>query len=417
MTPPTRTKTFLALLLAGALLLTGLLPGGAPVAQAQAICDPDGQQASGAVYRICMPEQGWNGDLVVYAHGYVAFNEPIAIPEDQLTIPDGPSIPDMVTGLGYAFATTSYSVNGLAVKEGLADLQDLVAIFTATHGAPHRVYLVGPSEGGLITALGTERYFDTFDGGLAACGPVGDFRRQIDYWGDVRVLFDYFFPGVLPGSPVQIPAQLIDQWDSFYEGQAEAALRADPHAREQLLRTAKIPNDPSDPESGIQATLQLLWYNVFATNDGTAKLGGQPFDNSRRLYFGSDNDLRLNRSVARFQADPAALAEIQRFYQTSGDLTVPVVTLHTLGDEVVPYPHEPLYRAKILAHGDQAQHVNVPSPRFGHCNFSAAEVLASFAILIYKVSGELPLGAESILPDPQLRQRYQDLLREAGLPR
>ena len=83
----------------------------------------------------------------------------------------------------------------------------------------------------------------------------------------------------------------------------------------------------------------------------------------------------------------------------------------------MPYPHEPLYRAKILAHGDQAQHVNVPSPRFGHCNFSAAEVLASFTILIYKVSGELPLGAESILPDPQLRQRYQDLLREAGLPR
>ena len=34
---------------------------------------------------------------------------------------------------------------------------------------------------------------------LALCGPVGDFAGQIDYLGDFRVLFDYFFPGVIPG--------------------------------------------------------------------------------------------------------------------------------------------------------------------------------------------------------------------------
>ena len=94
-------------------------------------CGPDGTQSSGAKYRICMPMFGWNRDLLVYAHGYVAPNKPIAIPEDQLTLPEGTYIPDLAGFLGYAFAVTSYSVNGLAVKQGIADLVDLVALFRA----------------------------------------------------------------------------------------------------------------------------------------------------------------------------------------------------------------------------------------------------------------------------------------------
>ena len=54
-------------------------------------------------------------------------------PEDQLYLPDGTYIPDAANLLGYAFATTSYSVNGLAIKQGLADLADLVSIFRAAH--------------------------------------------------------------------------------------------------------------------------------------------------------------------------------------------------------------------------------------------------------------------------------------------
>jgi hypothetical protein len=29
-------------------------------------------------------------------------------------------------------------------------------------------------------------------GGLAICGPIGDFGQQINYWGDFRALYDYF---------------------------------------------------------------------------------------------------------------------------------------------------------------------------------------------------------------------------------
>src|SRR6266581_4657618 len=119
-------------------------------------------------------------------------------------LPDGTSVPGIINALGFAFATTSYSTNGLAVVQGIDDVVDLVHIFATTHGAAHRVYLVGPSEGGIVTALAVEKHPDVFAGGLAACGPIGDFRQQINYDGDFRVVFDYFFPGVIPPSPVSV---------------------------------------------------------------------------------------------------------------------------------------------------------------------------------------------------------------------
>ncbi len=388
-----------------------------PTARADSYCEPDGVQASGAIYRICMPAEGeWNGDLVVYAHGYVAYNEPIGIPEDQLSIPGQVSIPEIVNGLGFAFATTSYSVNGLAVRQGTADLVDLVQIFDATHGQPSHVYLVGASEGGLITALAIEQHSDVFDGGLSVCGPVGDFRWQINYWGDVRVLFDYFFPGVILGSPAAIPQEVIDGWDTIYEPRAEAALRANPAGMQQLLDVAHVPAHPADTDENVEALLDVLWYNVFATNDGITKLGGQPFDNSRRYYRGSTDDQRLNLTVARFQAEPAAIQEIKAHYQTSGDLGGPLVTLHTLGDPIVPYWHQPLYRRKIEGQGGAALHTNIPIlRRYGHCNFSAPQVLFGFAVLVRAVRGQPILNAERVLPTAQERDEYRDLAASYGL--
>lgn len=410
-------KKALRVLLVGAILFSTSAVAAVPAVRAESYCEPDGQQDSGAIYRICMPAPGdWNGDLVVYAHGYVAFNEPIAIPEDQLGLPDGPSLPEIVNELGFAFATTSYSVNGLAVKEGIADLLDLVQIFSNTHGQPKHVYLVGASEGGLITALAVERHFDVFGGGLSACGPVGDFHQQVNYWGDVRVIFDYFFRGLIPGSPVEIPPWVIDDWDAVYESRVASALRSRSVATAQLLAVTNFPVDSGNADSTADALVDVLWYNVFATNDGVAKLGGQPYDNSRRVYRGSDRDTRLNRRVPRFGADAAAIAEIEAHYQTSGDLSVPLVTLHTLGDPVVPYWHEPLYRRKIAAHGDGALHTNIPAEHYGHCSFTAVEVLAAFVLLVYQVTGNELQDAERVLPDARARAEYWDLVWAYGLP-
>jgi hypothetical protein len=366
---------------------------------------------------ICVPP-AWNGDLVVFAHGYVAptADDPV-IPSDQLELPDGTSIPGIVTGLGFAFATTSYSDDGLAILPAVQDVQELVGYFRGLHPETDHVYLTGASEGGLVTALGVEQAPDVFSGGLATCGPVGDFRRQIDYWGDFRVLFDYFFPGLIPGDAVNPPAITQQQWETSYVPAITAAFLARPARLDRLLRVSRAPFDPNDPASKIETALGILWYNVFATYDARAKLGGNPYDNSRRLYLGSGNDFWLNLLVDRYHADPGALAAIEAEDQTSGKLAAPLVTLHTTADPIVPYWHEPLYSLKTLLGGSGLLHVNLPVFRYGHCSFRAEEALVGFVLLVLKVEGrELP-NADLVLPTRKARLHYRALARANGLRR
>lgn len=374
----------------------------------------DGVQQSGALYRICMPsETPWNGDLLLFAHGYITFNQPLAIPGDTLELPGGGSfsISQFLMQLGYAYATTSYSVNGLAFKQGVEDMRDLVAIFEDAHGLPARVFLAGGSEGGIVTALSLEKYPEVYTAGIAACGPIGSFTQQINYIGDFRVVFDFYFPGMIPGSPAAIPQNVIDNWDSVYEPAIKEAIRQKPLATALLLKVTRAPIG-LDPATIEETVLSVLWYSVFATNDATAKLGGQPFDNSTRIYSGAGSllDALLNAAAPRFSANPAALAEIQAHYSTTGILLDPLVTMHTSGDQIIPYWHEPLYRQKVLAGGSAAMHVNIPVLRYGHCNFGLGELLAAFLIMLVK-TGAPPAALEQLLPDEQSREQFRNLVR------
>lgn len=347
--------------------------------QPEAVCN-DGVQTSGALYRICMPNSigSWNGGLVVYAHGYVAEGDPLAIPAEST------ALANLVTFLGYGFATTSYRVNGLAVLPAMEDLTDLVAIFEAEQGTPEQVYLSGPSEGGLIAALSAEKYPDIYDGALAVCGPYGDFQAQVNYLGDFRVVFDYFFPGLMPGSAVDIPPSLIADWDNHFatviEPVLSETLTLTPTLITQLMTVTGAPFTPGEPAAQTLGTIEhLLWYNVFTVNNATDVLGGQPFDNVTRTYAGSDDDPALNAGVARFTANPAAQTEIAAHYQTTGHFTIPVVTMHTTQDDIVPYFHVPLYQEKILY---PSIYTHFPVERYGHCTFTDEETLIAFAALV-----------------------------------
>jgi pimeloyl-ACP methyl ester carboxylesterase len=363
------------------------IPG--PQSAAPASNCEDDVQESGAKYRICMPAGEWD-DLVVYAHGYMAADRPVEIPEDQMTLPGTPWTVDQIVNLmGFAFATTSYYTNGLAVLPAMSDLLDLVDVFSTAKGVPDHVYLVGVSEGGLITALSVEQHPDVYDGGLAMCGPYGDFRQQINHFGDFRVVFDYFFPELMPGEPLSIPASLQDEWQSGFFTETILPEITDPAnvmSVTQLLTVTDVSPYAYAPPTSTDSIEHLLWYNVFATNDGIAKLAGQPFDNQDRTYSGSDNDALLNQGVERISADQAALDEIEAHYQTTGKLSVPLVTMHTTGDEVVPYRHAALYREKTRSAGNSLLHQHIEVDRHGHCAFSFQNINDAFETLLNMVN-------------------------------
>jgi pimeloyl-ACP methyl ester carboxylesterase len=342
----------------------------------------DGTLPAGSLYRICFPAD-WNGELIIFAHGYVRSDEPLRIVDNLL---GGFPVSAIATGMGYAFATTSYRDNGLVADVAVDDLVELDERFRETvRPDPTVTYLVGVSEGGLVATLAAEQHPDRFSAALAACGPVGDFATQVDYFGDFRVVFDYFFPGVLPGSAVDVPDELRANWESQYRPAVEQAVAANPDAALQVIEVTGAAVDQAISAT-VEATItDILWYNVYATGDARDRLDGQPYDNSDRVYQGSDDDAALNAGVARHAADPEARAALGRF-DTSGDLEVPVVTLHTTGDPIVPFLHEELYGAKVSAAGAGARLTQQAADRYGHCVFTQLELQAAFGVLIQGVS-------------------------------
>lgn len=362
---------------------------------------------AGALMETCLPAV-WNGEIVAWAHGYVnpgpdrPPGTPLALPADAL---GGLAIRDVVRNVGdpengyYGYASTSYRRNGLVAAEGAHDLGDLMAFVEEAVGGvsadlelPTLAYVIGASEGGLATVLALEEESGivAFDGGLALCGPVGDFKRQIEYLGDFRAVFDYLFPGVMPGTAVGIPdpeATITEAHWSALQDEVRSALASDPGRAAELFDVTGVSLDANDPQSGAAASVQVLRYSFFGTNDVQAVLQGNPFGNLDRVYSGSADDEALNAGIARFGADALALENLESEYETTGRLRVPVVTLHTTRDPVVPYWHEPAYEEKAATAEAADKLTALSSEGYGHCGFTVAEVVAAFSTLVPAVTG------------------------------
>ena len=265
--------------------------------------------------------------------------------------------------------------------------------------APRNTFLIGASEGGLVTTLSAEEIPGIYNSAAAACGPIGSFQSQLNYFGDFRVLFDYFFPNVIPGTAIDTTAAMA-QWPTVSTVAIPTAL-ANTSKTQQLFRVMGIPF-PSDPGTVLKTVLEILAYNIFGTQDAQIELGGQPYDNHARIYLGSSNDLALNTQVKRYKADPFALANVAANYETSGKLMTPLVTIHTLSDPVIPYWHEFLYTAKTVFAGDLLKRVNLPVSAYGHCNFTSGDILAAFALMVLRSTGSDPSNAlVTALPESQ----------------
>ncbi len=132
-------------------------------------------------YRMEIPSQ-WNGDLVVYAHGFRG-----ATP--ALTVTDLPVRRDAIQR-GFAWAASSYRANGFNPQDGAEDTLLLIDEFKKKVGTPKRIFIYGSSMGGFVVVDALERHSDIYAGGVSECGILGG-ARQLDYIMSVNALADY----------------------------------------------------------------------------------------------------------------------------------------------------------------------------------------------------------------------------------
>lgn len=376
-----------------------------------------GVQSSGALYEICIPEiENTTGTLVVYAQG-------LSFPQLDLQIREqegGINVEDFVTSRGFAYAATSYYTNGLVEPEkGAKDLRELIVRYRELHGQPARVLLLSFSNGALLSMLALEKEAHLFDGALASCGPHGSYVQEIQYLGDIAVLFDFFFqeveviPGLgfgLPGGPDGIPQALIAGLSAAAPPGFTAvdvlaqriltALQDHPDETGQLLGAIQLTSDISrgntlfaSSSEGVELVIRAVAYNVFVTNDALAKLGGRFFDNTSRVYGDLLPDaLRqtINGGIMRYEADRHVTSQLESRYESKGHLRTPVIALHNTRDPLVPFWQEALYLSDLASRS--SNYTLVPIEGYGHCNFTTQEVADGLDALVEAVGA--PVVAE-----------------------
>lgn len=93
----------------------------------------------------------------------------------------------------------------------------------------------------------------------------------------------------------------------------------------------------------------------------------------------------LGEHPANQRAETGALGYLARNITFNGDIDIPVLTLHTTGDELVPVQNEQPYWA-IAHRGDDASLLRREFVhRGGHCNFTIAEDLAGLQLLTSRI--------------------------------
>ncbi len=317
---------------------------------------------NGAEYRIDVPAN-WNHGLVVYCHGYDPHPGGVGY-DNRKPLP--PELAVFVTA-GYALVQSGYSAGGWAVEQAIADVEGLRKYFVEKYGAPKETYITGHSLGGLLTVYLIETYPESYHAGLDLCGVVASASNALTRAFDARVLFDYYFPGLLP-NPAKIPKEF--ELTEQLSGVVFRRIEAKPQAAAAVRKLTGIHNNRD-----LTGTIILITHIL---KDVQQRAGGNPFDNRNTIYTGTPDDNALNDGVKRYAADKGALAYLQRYVTLTGHLAHPVLAIHTTYDPLVPpaIPNDYALLTREAGAGDLFVQQYVKHE--GHCQITAEETQKGF---------------------------------------
>jgi pimeloyl-ACP methyl ester carboxylesterase len=358
---------------------------------------------NGAGYRIEVPVN-WNGKLVLWAHGYRGTGL-------ELTVDDHPLRPFLIAN-GYAWAASSYSKNAYDPAQGAKDTHALTQLFNGLVGKPGRTYITGASMGGHVTGVVAEQWPKSYDGAMPICGVMGDYE-----------LFDFFLD-------FNVAAQTLSGQNKLYPYGADYLTATVPATKAALSlhpTLAPFPFALNANGQNFKSLVQLrsggvrplfeqgwLFWNAVAgdflfglgVGDGTLpRAPGVAVQNSDVVYQFDTNpamsaaENSFNSSVQRVTADPQGRRNngIANVPPTTGDLRIPTLTLHTLGDLFVPFHMQQEYARRVAAKGNAHNLVQRATRDYGHCTFTPTELVTTFVDLVKWVEGGIKPAGDNVL--------------------
>ena len=364
----------------------------------------------GAAYRVEVPKTGWNGKLVMWAHGYRGTGP-------NLTV-DTPIMRRYLLDNGYAWAASSYSKNYYDVRVGVEDTNALALNFVQIAAAkgrtlttPSKIFITGVSMGGHITAAAIEaeaQLYATnkvrYAGAVPMCGVLGD-TELFNYFGGYQVAAQQLAGFPITSFPTTDFAALAPAIQSALWSTFPTQTNAQGDKLKNVVMNLSGGDRPFYKEGWANAGNQ---GNIFASLGGDGTINGiltQNVLDTTQLFYKVDAtststtalDTSFNHSAVKIRptADANRLRrDGLRWIPTSpGDISIPVVSIHTLGDLFVPFKMEQVYFDRTKAKGTDRFLVQRAIRDVGHCAFTAAEATTAFDDMVkWEAGGPKPAG-------------------------
>jgi pimeloyl-ACP methyl ester carboxylesterase len=354
-------------------------PAGATLQAEGAVQTVTGSTGPGSMYAFHVPAQ-WNGSLVLYVHGFRDADSPVDLRDQDGLV----ALREALNDRGYAVAYSSFSENGWAVRDGVQRTHQLNGLFAARFGRPVRTYLVGHSLGSLITLNLVERFPAHYAGALPICGILGGGQTTIDYIANIRLLFDFFYPGVLPGD-VSDPQGLTAE---EVQARSVTAMATNPTGAfmiQQVMGLIGMPIPAVGTNPGEQfptllgSIVYALAFHVRGFDDLLDRTHGRlAFDNTGVDYVVP----MVQVNIPRYQGAPDALNYLRRWYEPTGRIRVPVLTLDGAFDPIAPLFHKNRFASAVEAQGASEWLERRVIPSYGHCAIPAEATLDAFTRLV-----------------------------------
>jgi pimeloyl-ACP methyl ester carboxylesterase len=330
----------------------------------------------GAAYQIEVPND-WNGQLVLWMHGYEELG-----PQAHVGPPD---FRRYLIANGFAWGASSFSSTLLIPGRAADETAALWDYFVSVHRRPERTYVSGFSMGGWATHIAAERYGDRFDGALGLCGAAGNLSAS-SISANVFVAAAYVAGVTQPefDAAPNVGELLTQRITPILEDPAKRA------EFEQLVvdltggaRRFGIEGVQLEETKNLERAELGINAGVLPTRDGPYRLAeGSAFDSDE-----------FNRLALRLPNNPEAFESFWEGTEVTGDLQIPLLTMHTTGDGQVPIDQAQILRTRVAAAGRADLLVQRVIEDPGHCGFTTGEDENAFDALVQWVqTGRRPEG-------------------------
>src|SRR5262245_52884762 len=395
-----RSVRWAGLLLVMASIMSGpaLAQGSAPVSDttecpkevaAIATCY-SAKHPSGAYLLAAIPN-AWNGHLVVFAHG-----GPAVVPPTANTSKTDLAKYAIAVERGFGWVASSYRREGYGVQMAVEDTEHARQFFVERIRQPRRTILHGASYGGLVGAKLIEKQFkkadgsNAYDGAFFNSGLVIGAARAHDFRFDLRMVYQYHCKNLPRPDEPQYPL-----WNGLPAG-AKVTLRdiqtlidectgltmaPDARSAQQKQNLANILGVMRFPEGLLLRHMQSATFLFREIAERTTG-GRNAFSNVGVTYRGSSDDAALNRDVARFTADPDAVAALKADGEPTGAVSIPVISIHSINDPQVAVEVQSHYRDAVQAAGNGVRLVQAYTDERAHTAQSKPELAAALEALM-----------------------------------